>query len=183
MFLQTTLRLQNTIDSIHLSLCKLVSWFTLFMVFITFLIVVLRYGFNLGWIAMQESVMYLHATVFLLGAAHTLKVNEHVRVDIFYRQMSRKQKAWVDTLGTLLLLIPVNTFILVLSFDYVMTSWQLFESSPQSGGLPLVFVLKTLLLLFAVIMNLQGLAELIRNILLIQNSPPTDSQSIKLGGI
>jgi TRAP-type mannitol/chloroaromatic compound transport system permease small subunit len=162
--------IQNKIDLVHQSLCKLVSWFTLFMVLITFLVVVLRYGFNLGWIAMQESVMYLHATVFLLGAAHTLKVNEHVRVDIFYRQMSQKKKAWVDTVGTLLLLMPVNTFILVLSFDYVMTSWQIFESSPQTGGLPLVFALKTLILLFAISMTLQGFAELIRNILRIKQS-------------
>ncbi|MDU0353588.1 TRAP transporter small permease subunit [Paraglaciecola aquimarina] len=117
-----TLRLQTSIDAIHSHLCKAVSWCTLFMVLITFLIVVLRYGFNLGWIAMQESVMYLHAAVFLLGAAHTLQVNEHVRVDIFYRQMSLKRKAWVDTLGTLLLMIPVNMLILLLSFEYVMTS-------------------------------------------------------------
>lgn len=168
MYLQMTASLQNKIDSIHHSLCKLVSWFTLFMVLITFLVVVLRYGFNLGWIAMQESVMYLHAALFLLGAAHTLKVNEHVRVDIFYRQMSANKKAWVDTLGTLLLLMPVNTFILVLSFNYVMTSWQILESSPQTGGLPFVFILKTLMLIFAASMNLQGLAELIRNILRIK---------------
>ncbi|MCF2949061.1 TRAP transporter small permease subunit [Paraglaciecola aquimarina] len=169
-----TTGLQHKIDLVHQSLCKLVSWFTLFMVLITFLIVVLRYGFNLGWIAMQESVMYLHATVFLLGAAHTLKVNEHVRVDIFYRQMSQKKKAWVDTLGTLLLLMPVNCFILALSFDYVIKSWQILESSPQAGGLAFVFVLKTLILLFAVSMNLQGLAELIRNILIIKHSQKID---------
>ncbi|MGJ8680411.1 TRAP transporter small permease subunit [Paraglaciecola sp.] len=162
------LNLQNKVDSIHQSLCKLVSWFTLFMVLVTFLIVVLRYGFNLGWIAMQESVMYLHATVFLLGAAHTLKVNEHVRVDIFYRQMSVVKKAWVDALGTLLLLMPVNIFILVLSYDYVMKSWEIFESSPQAGGLPLVFILKTLILLFTISMILQGAAELVRNILIIK---------------
>ena len=164
------IRVQSKIDSIHLALCKFVSFFTLFMVLLTGLIVVLRYGFNLGWIAMQESVMYLHAGVFLLGAAHTLRVNEHVRVDIFYRQMSPVRKAWVDACGTLLLLFPVNTFILVLSYDYVMTSWQLMESSPEAGGLPLVFVLKSLILLFAVSMNLQGVAELIRNIVTIRSA-------------
>ena len=96
------------IDSLNEFLCKIVSWFTLTMVLLTFLIVVLRYGFNLGWIAMQESVMYLHAMVFLLGAAHTLRVNEHVRVDIFYRRFSPKKQAKVDIFGSLLLLMPVK---------------------------------------------------------------------------
>lgn len=168
MSLQVAANLQKKIDSIHLFLCKVVSWFTLFMVLITFLVVVLRYGFNVGWIAMQESVMYLHAIVFLMGAAHTLKVNEHVRVDIFYRQMSAKKKAWVDIWGSVFLLLPVNTFILVLSVDYVLNSWNIFESSPQAGGLPLVFLLKTFILLFAVSMNLQGLAELTRNICILK---------------
>jgi TRAP-type mannitol/chloroaromatic compound transport system permease small subunit len=154
---------QNNIDAWHHSLCKLVSWFTLLMVLLTFLIVVLRYGFNLGWVAMQESVMYLHAAVFLLGAAHTLRVNEHVRVDIFYRQFSDKGRARVDIFGTLFLLMPVNFFVLAMSWDYVQGSWHILESSPEAGGLPLVFVLKTLILLFAITMNLQGLAELLRS--------------------
>ena len=167
---------QQKIDGFHFRLCQLVSWFTLVMVLLTFAIVLLRYGFNLGWIAMQESVMYLHAAVFLLGAAHTLKVNEHVRVDIFYRQMSEKKQLLVDTFGTLFLLMPVNTFILILSFDYVMNAWQLLESSPQAGGLPLVFLLKTFILAFAISMNLQGVAELIRNILKLKTLSGSHSQ-------
>ena len=158
----------NYIDNIHLRLCQLVSWFTVLMVLLSFLIVVLRYGFNLGWIAMQESVMYLHAMVFLLGAAHTLRVNEHVRVDIFYRRFSPVTQSWVNILGCILFLIPVNTFILWMSWDYVAGSWQLLERSQEAGGLPLVFVLKTLLLVFAVSMNLQGIAELLRHVLLIK---------------
>lgn len=156
---------QNNIDVLHHQLCKFVSWFTLIMVLLTFLIVLLRYGFDLGWIAMQESVMYLHAMVFLLGSAHTLRANEHVRVDIFYRKFSFKGRARVDIFGTLILLMPVNFFILIMSWDYVFGSWNIFESSPEAGGLPLVFALKTLLLLFAVTMNLQGLAEIIRNVM------------------
>lgn len=151
------------IDRINQLLCRLVSWFTLLMVVITFLIVILRYGFNLGWIAMQESVMYLHAMVFLLGSAHTLRVNEHVRVDIFYRQMTAAKQALVDIAGSLLLLLPVNIFMLFISWDYVSDSWQQLESSPEAGGLPLVFILKTFILLFALTMTLQGIAEIMRN--------------------
>jgi TRAP-type mannitol/chloroaromatic compound transport system permease small subunit len=156
------------IDKINELLCKLVSWFTLLMVLITFLVVVLRYGFNMGWIAMQESVMYLHAMVFLLGSAHTLKVNEHVRVDIFYRQMSASKKALVDALGSVLLLLPVSLFILFVSWDYVSDSWAQLESSPEAGGLPLVFALKTLILLFSLTMTLQGVAEIAKNIMHIR---------------
>jgi TRAP-type mannitol/chloroaromatic compound transport system permease small subunit len=163
---------QTTIDLMHFRLCQAVSWLTLIMVLQTFLIVVLRYGFNLGWIAMQESVMYMHAIVFLLGAAHTLRVNEHVRVDIFYRRFSQRTKAWVDIFGVLLLLMPVNFFILWMSWDYVISSWDLLERSPEAGGLPLVFALKTLILFFTLTMNLQGLAELLRNIVRIKLEVP-----------
>lgn len=156
---------RGAIDKFNLGLCKLVSWFTLAMVIVTFLIVVLRYGFNLGWIAMQESVMYLHAMVFMLGAAHTLRANEHVRVDIFYRQMSTKAKARVDIAGAILFLLPVNLFVFFVCLDYVTGSWALLETSPEAGGLPLVFVLKSLLLVFASIMTLQGIAEILHNLL------------------
>ncbi|NCP63358.1 MAG: TRAP transporter small permease subunit [Paraglaciecola sp.] len=153
---------QSKIDLVHFRLCQLVSWFTLAMVLLTFLIVVLRYGFNIGWIAMQESVMYLHVMVFMLGAAHTLRANEHVRVDIFYRRFSPHAQAKVDIFGTLLLLMPVNFFVLWMSWDFVYQAWTIFESSPEAGGLPLVFALKTLILVFALTMNLQGFAELLR---------------------
>jgi TRAP-type mannitol/chloroaromatic compound transport system permease small subunit len=153
---------QSKIDLVHFRLCQLVSWFTLAMVLLTFLIVVLRYGFNIGWIAMQESVMYLHVMVFMLGSAHTLRANEHVRVDIFYRRFSLQTQAKVDIFGTLILLMPVNFFVLWMSWDFVYQAWMIFESSPEAGGLPLVFALKTLILVFALTMNLQGLAELLK---------------------
>jgi len=156
---------QKKIDSFHHRLCQLVSWFTLFMVLLTFLVVVLRYGFNLGWIAMQESVMYLHSMVFLLGAAHTLRVNEHVRVDIFYRRFSPKRQAKVDVFGSLLLLMPVNIFIFLVSFEYVMRAWRVMEASQEAGGIPAVFLLKSLILLFSFTMLLQGIAEVIRNVM------------------
>jgi len=152
------------IDSLNYSLCRLVSWFTLFMVLLTFLIVVLRYGFNLGWIAMQESVMYLHGMVFLLGAAHTLRVNEHVRVDIFYRSFSPKKQAKVDIFGSLFLLMPVNIFIFMVSFEYVMRAWRVMEASQEAGGIPGVFLLKSLILIFSFTMLLQGISEVVRNV-------------------
>lgn len=152
---------QYFLDKVNRKLCVVVSWFTLLMGLLTLLIVVLRYGFGTGWIAMQESVLYLHAAVFLLGSAYTLKADEHVRVDIYYRRMGPKRKALVNLGGTLLLALPVNIFIFIISWDYVIGSWQLMEGSQQSGGLPAVFLLKSFILLFAATMTLQNIAEVL----------------------
>jgi TRAP-type mannitol/chloroaromatic compound transport system permease small subunit len=144
-----------------------ISWLTLAMVVVTFLIVILRYMFNLGWIAMQESVTYMHAFVFMLGAAYTLKHDGHVRVDIFYVKASKRARAWVDLLGSLILLIPMMVFIFVISWDYVAESWRLLEESPETGGLPLVYLLKTAILALGALMTLQGLGQAIHNALFL----------------
>ena len=157
------------LDSLSRWIGRIASVGILFMTVVTFVIVVLRYGFGIGSIALQESVMYMHAVVFMLGAAYTLREDGHVRVDIFYRQFSPKLKAIVNLLGTLLLLFPVCIFILVISWDYVASSWQLLESSREAGGLPLVFVLKSLIPAFCVLMLLQGLSDCIRYALTIKS--------------
>lgn len=170
MLLSFAQKLVNTIDCITELLGKVVAWLTLLMVLVTFSIVVLRYGFNLGWIAMQESVLYFHGFVFMLGAAYTLKHDGHVRVDIFYQQYSINQKAWLNLIGSLFLLLPVSVFIFFISFHYVISSWQIMESSAEAGGLPLVYLNKSLILLLATTLALQGIAEITRNILtLIKN--------------
>ena len=109
-------------------------------------IVVLRYGFNLGWIWLQESLTYLHVLVFSVVAAWTLQQDGHVRVDIFYARMTEKNRARVDLLGSLLFLVPLCIFTLVISWPYVAYSWKLLESSREAGGLPLVFLLKSLIM-------------------------------------
>lgn len=154
--------LLNLIDGINEWIGRLVSWLTLAMVIVTFAVVVLRYGFNLGWIAMQESITYMHATVFLLGIAYTLKHDEHVRVDIFYRDSSPRAKAWVDMIGSLFILLPVSLFTLIVCWEYVAESWNLLEGSREPGGLPGVFLVKSLILCMASLLTLQGLAEVIR---------------------
>lgn len=153
----------NSIDRFTHLTGRIVSWFSFFMVLITFSIVVLRYGFNMGWIAMQESVLYMHGLVFLLGSAYTLKEGGHVRIDVFYQKYSPKTKALVDLFGTLFLLIPVCVFIFYISFDYVFAAWKIMEKSAQPGGLPFVYVSKTFLLIFSVTLILQGFAEIFRN--------------------
>ncbi|WP_043530939.1 TRAP transporter small permease subunit [Litchfieldella xinjiangensis] len=156
------------IDSITERLGRWLSWLIIIMMLVQFLIVVLRYAFSINSIPAQEAVMYMHAVVFLVAASYTLKHDGHVRVDIFYRSHSPKRKAWTDLFGTLFLLLPVMGFILYSSFGYVTKSWAIFEGSPESGGIPAIYLLKTLIPVFAVLMITQGIAEIIRNVLIIQ---------------
>ncbi|XOV81093.1 MAG: TRAP transporter small permease subunit [Aestuariibacter sp.] len=160
-------RLSRAIDTFHAKLCDFVSLLTIVMTALTFLIVVLRYGFDLGWVAMQESVIYLHAAIFMLGAAFTLKTDGHVRVDVFYRKMSVRRKAWVNLFGGIFLLLPVCIFIFMMSWDYVMRSWQMQEASQAAGGLPALYLLKSFILLFAVTLVLQGISEIAKSACLL----------------
>lgn len=153
------------IDALNETIGRLVSWLTFFMVLVTFSIVILRYAFDIGSVAMQELITYMHAVVFMLGAAYTLKHDAHVRVDIFYQRCSIRQRAWIDFLGTLLLLLPVAGFTLYSSWEYVLNSWDILEGSRNSGGIPAVYLLKTTLLIMPVLLILQGFALILRNLL------------------
>lgn len=139
---------------------SLIAWLTLPMVVATFLIALLRYVFAQNWIWMQELVVWMHAIVFMLAAAYTLNADEHVRVDIFYRQFSKRRRAWVDLIGTLVFLLPVSLLLTYTSFDYVVTSWSIGEGSRESGGLPFPFVpaLKTAIPVAFVLVAIQGVA-------------------------
>lgn len=135
------------------------AWLTLLLVLVTFTVVVLRYVFQFGSIAMQESIFYLHASVFMLGAAYTLRKDGHVRVDIFYRGFSAKRQALVNLLGSLFLLLPVCIFLLWSSWGYVATAWSIQEGSGEAGGLPYIYLLKTLIPLSALLLILQGISQ------------------------
>ena len=136
------------------------------MVIVTFVVVVMRYVFDAGLIWVQESVVWMHAIVFMLGAAYTLRAEEHVRVDIFYRSMGERRRAWVDLIGVIVFLLPLCAFLAWASFDFVTQSWSIGESSRESGGLPYPFVplLKSVLLLMPLAVSLQGLSLFARSI-------------------
>lgn len=144
---------------------RLTAWLTGLMVIITGVVVIMRRGFGLNSIALQESVVYMHSAVFLLGAAYALRNEGHVRVDIFYRRFGPLSRAWVNSLGTLLFLLPLCAFILFSSWAYTATSWQIHEVSSEPGGLAAVFLLKTLIPVAAIALALQGLAEFLRSLL------------------
>jgi len=135
---------------------------SLLMVLITCGIVLFRYAFNQGNIAIQELVMYFHASIFMLGVAYTMQVGGHVRVDIFYQKYTVKGKAWLDLFGLLFLYIPMMIFIFWVCKDYVLSSWEIFEESRETGGLAFVYLLKSLMIIMPILMLIQGMAELLK---------------------
>lgn len=168
-------QLTSLIDSLTEALAKIVAWFSLLMVLVMSAIVVLRYGFQVGWIAMQESVLYLHSAVFMLGSAYTLQQDEHVRVDVFYRKFSAKRKALVNIFGAIVFLIPVCSYLFYLSWDYVISSWTILEGSKETGGLDGVFLLKSLLLAFSSLLILQAVSSTIKNTFILLSSEEAKS--------
>lgn len=142
------------------------SWLTLFMVVVTFVIVVMRYVFDAGQVWLQESVTWMHAAVFMIGASYTLLHEEHVRVDIFYRGMNEGRRAWVDVVGVLLFLLPLCGFLAYAAFDFAAASWSIHESSREPGGLPypLIPVLKSIVVVMPVAVALQGVSLLQRSV-------------------
>ena len=156
--------MRSALDAISNSLGRAMSWLTLLMVLVTFVIVVLRYVFGTGLIWLQESLSWMHAVVFMLGASYTLQQDEHVRVDIFYQKMSDRNRAWVNLLGVLIFIFPMCIFFVYSSLDYVAAAWSTREVSRNSGGLPYPFVpvLKSVLVIMPLTVGLQGLSMLLR---------------------
>ena len=157
-----TLALANRIDRVNGAIGRAAAWAVLFVVVVQFVVVLLRYVFGLGSIWLSESIMYGHAILFMLAAAWTLRENGHVRVDVFYADAAPRTKAWIDLVGALLLLLPFMLVLMWFALPYVARSWAILERSRETSGLPVVFLLKTLIPLFALTMALQGVAQAIR---------------------
>lgn len=156
--------LSNFIDKLNTRIGHAVSWLCFFMVVVTFGIVIMRYVFNMGSILIQESVIYMYAFVFMLGAGYTYLVGGHVRVDIFFKRHSKRKQAKIDIGGNIFLLLTTMGTILYLSLPYVMFSWKYLEGSKDAGGLDLVFILKTAIPVMAVLLGLQAISEIIKNV-------------------
>ena len=142
---------------------RLLAWLVVIMALLTTVIVIMRYGFNIGSMMGQEAVIYMHGSLFMLGSAYALKSGAHVRVDIFYRNFSPRAQAWVNSLGGIVFLMPLCAFIGFSSWNYVSESWIVRETSSQPGGIPAVYLLKSIIPLMAFNLFLQGLAETLRS--------------------
>ncbi len=160
---------------------KLISFFMIVLVCVVLVVVVGRYFFQIGSIALQELITYLHATIFLLGISYTLKQDGHVRVDIFYRDFSPKNKALVNLFGGIFFVLPISIFIFWVCFDYVVASWSILETSKENNGLPFVYLLKSLMLVMPSLLILQGMTITLRNLLLLLRSESQSSKSDMAG--
>lgn len=159
----------NLINQITRSIGKFASWASLILVLLVCLDVILRYFFQWSRVWMMELELYFFAFIFLLGGAYAFQEDQHVRVDVFYSNMSEKSKAWVNLLGSLLFLIPWTIVIIYISQRYFFKSWNIGESSSQPGGLPALYIKKGLLVVAFVLLFLQGISSLLTSIQTIQN--------------
>ncbi len=161
-------RLAERIDKFTDGLGRAIAWLMLAMVLTTLAVVILRYALDQGAIILQESVMYLHGLAFMLGIPYALKEDAHVRVDIVYARLNPQGKAAVDLTGHVLFLIPLSLFILAYSWEYVANAWRIMEGSAEVGGLPAVFLLKTLIPAMAILVLVQGIAEILRGLTVLK---------------
>ena len=160
------------VDRMNDLIGRATAWVAITMVVVQFIVVVMRYVFGIGSIMMQESVTYMHAILFMIGAGYTLLYDGHVRVDIFYRDASERNKAIVDMVWSLLLLFPVITLIFIASYPYVVQSWASMEGSVETSGIPGVYLLKSVILVFCFLMGLQGVSLFIRSLTTIMGGTP-----------
>jgi TRAP-type mannitol/chloroaromatic compound transport system permease small subunit len=168
----------RAIDRLNDAIGRAVSWVCLAMVVTTVAVVILRYVFAIGFVWLQESYVWMHAVVFMVGAGYTLLHDGHVRVDVFYRPASRRYRAWVDLIGSLVLLLPMAVVVAAMSTDYVADSWVRLETSREAGGLPGLFLLKSVILLFCFLLVLQGLALAGRSFLVLNDHPIDDGAAL-----
>ena len=157
----------KAVDGLNERVGRLTSWLVLTMVVNTFLVAVLRYGFDLGWVWLQELYVWMHGAIIMIGVGYTLLHDGHVRVDIFYQAASRRAKAWINLIGTIFLLFPTIGAVTWVVWPYVMLSWQRLEVSREAGGMPGLFLWKTTMLMFCALLFLQGVALMCRSILVL----------------
>ncbi len=178
--------LARAIDRLNSVIGQATAWLALIMVLIQFLVVILRYVFGLGFIWMQESIVYMHGILFMVGAGYTLLQDGHVRVDVFYREATRRRKAWVNLLGTLFFLIPFCVLVLWVSWPYVQNSWRVLEGSKETSGVQGIYMLKTVILVFGGLVLLQGVSVMARSVLTLagwdeEGEPVTQTHSLPPG--
>ncbi len=152
------------IDSVNEFVGKAVSWLTFLLVIFVTIDVIMRYGFNISFVALEELHWHLYALIFLLGAGYTLKQNGHVRVDVIYQRLPRRARALINVLGTLFFLFPGCYLVIKTSIPFVKASWMMHEGSPDPGGLPARYLLKAVIPISFAFLALQGVSMLLTNI-------------------
>ena len=150
-------------DAISEWLGRTVAWLILAMAIATGAVVIVRYVIGSGSIALQESISYLHAAVFMLGICYTLKHDKHVRVDVFYQGFSTITRAWINAIGSIVFVLPLCVFIIFISLSYVDNSWAIKEGSPDPGGIHAVYLLKSLIPILGITLLMQAISLILTN--------------------
>ncbi len=164
--------IHRLIDRMSRVIGLVIAWYAVWMVVIQFAVVIMRYVFGYGSIQMQESIVYLHGVLFMIGAGYTLMVGGHVRVDIFYRDARPTRKAIVDLAGVCLLLLPFCVIVIIVSWGPVLQSWETMEGSRETSGIQAVYLLRTVIPIFALLVGLQGISVAVRAILTLLGHEP-----------
>jgi TRAP-type mannitol/chloroaromatic compound transport system permease small subunit len=158
--------LARAIDRLNEQVGVTVAWLALIIVLVEFTVVLMRYVFGVGSVKMQESIVYMHAIVFMVAAGYTLLHGGHVRCDIFYAAASPRRQALVDLIGVAIFLLPTCALIAWAAWPYVAQAWAVREGSPEGSlGIPAVFLLKSVILVFAALVALQGIALALHSVL------------------
>lgn len=180
--MQSPGRIVRAIEGLNEHVGRAVSWLSLTLVLTTFAVAVLRYGFSLGWVWLQELYVWMHGAIIMMAAGYTLLHDGHVRVDIIYRAVSKRAKAWINIVGTLFFLFPTLLVVAWVTTPYVLLSWERWETSREAGGMVGLFLLKTTMIGFFLLLGLQGIALLLRSILVLQGRldwEPGDARDLK----
>lgn len=143
------------------------AWLSLAIVLVCFTVVVQRYFFGVTHLWMQDLYVWLNGAMFTTVAGFALLRNDHVRVDIFYRPASIERKALVDLIGVVFFLLPFCWIVYAYGWSFVARSWRLHEASPNPGGAPGYFIVKSFILVFAALLALQGIAMALRSVLVL----------------
>ncbi len=153
---------QILIDKVIDNIAKILTYLLVSMIILVFITVIIRYMLNISYVALQELVMYFHALIFMFGVSYALKEKSHVKIDIIYNSLSKKNQYFISMLGTIIFIIPTSLFIIYSSIDMVTQSWSLLEGSSEAGGLDLVFILKSVIPITGVLIFLQALSDIIK---------------------
>ncbi|GAA4224148.1 TRAP-type mannitol/chloroaromatic compound transport system permease small subunit [Sagittula marina] len=160
-------RIASVICAINAVVGTILSWLSVGIVLVCFTVVVQRYVFAVSHVWMQDLYIWMNGAMFTGVAGFALLRDNHVRVDIFYRPATPRKKAVIDLVGVLLFLMPAMYVVWIYALPFVQRSWRYGEGSANVGGMPALFVLKTFILAFAVLIALQGLAMILRSILML----------------
>lgn len=174
--MQLLTALARRINTLNHKIGLVAAWVVLPMVLLQVVIVLMRYVFGIGSVMLQESIVYMHAFLFMVMAGYTLLHDSHVRIDVFYREASPKTKALVNLIGSVAFLIPVCVLIIWVSWTYVSISWSVLEGSKETSGIPGVFLLKSLIIVFAALIGIQGVSLAVRSLCVLRGFPWPDSK-------